>query len=44
MSKSGDRIETYRDLHVWQKAIDLVDEIYRVSRTWPDDERFGLIS
>jgi four helix bundle protein len=34
----------YSDLQVWQKAIDLVTEIYRLTADFPNDERFGLIS
>ena len=37
-------IRHYRDLHVWQKSIVLVEQIYSASRSWPRDERFGLIS
>ena len=37
-------IRSYRDLNVWQRAVELVEEIYRVSARFPDDERFGLIS
>ncbi|MBE7492039.1 MAG: four helix bundle protein [Planctomycetes bacterium] len=36
--------ETYRDLIVWQRAMDLVEVIYRVSSGWHSDERFGLTS
>jgi len=35
-------IKSYRDLIVWQKAMDLVEEIYRCSQGFPNDERFGL--
>ena len=34
--------EGYRDLKVWQKGIDFVQEVYRISSSFPDDERFGL--
>jgi len=34
---------TYRSLDVWQKAMRLVEETYRVARLLPDHERFGLI-
>jgi four helix bundle protein len=37
-------IESYKDLVVWQKAITLVFEAYRISRSFPGDERFGLTS
>jgi four helix bundle protein len=34
----------YRDLLVWQKAMDLVVEIYRLSQVFPTTEKFGLAS
>lgn len=38
------RISSFRDLLVWQRSIDLVEQAYRVSRAFPSDERFGLTS
>lgn len=32
----------YRDLIAWQKAMNLVTEVYRISETWPKHESFGL--
>ena len=32
----------FEKLEVWQKAIDFADVVYRVTRAFPDDERFGL--
>jgi four helix bundle protein len=29
-------------LVVWQKAMDLVDAVYRLTRDWPPNEQFGL--
>ena len=34
----------YADLLVWQKAMDLVVEIYRLCELLPTAERYGLIS
>jgi len=34
--------ESYRDLIAWRKAMDLVTEIYGVTRAFPQDERYGL--
>src|SRR5574338_1360983 len=36
------RTTSYRDLDVWQLAIDIVIEIYRVTRVFPAEEKFGL--
>jgi four helix bundle protein len=35
-------ITSYRDLVVWQKAVDLVTEAYRLSDPFPRSEDFGL--
>lgn len=36
--------KNYRDLIVWQKGMQLAKDIYRLTSTLPNDERFGLIS
>jgi four helix bundle protein len=33
---------SYRDLIVWQKAMDLAQEVYGLTASFPIDERFGL--
>lgn len=35
-------IKSFRDLIVWQKAMAFVVEVYRESKAFPSDERFGL--
>ncbi|MBK1631987.1 four helix bundle protein [Thiohalocapsa halophila] len=35
-------IQDYRELIVWQKAMDLVIEVYRLTRAFPRDELYGL--
>ncbi|HEX8153950.1 MAG TPA: four helix bundle protein [Thermoanaerobaculia bacterium] len=35
---------SYRDLIAWQKSMDLAEEIYVVTRHFPEDERYGLIA
>jgi len=37
-------VKSYRDLKVWEKAMDLVVESYRVTKLLPKRERFGLIA
>ncbi len=34
----------YRDLQVWQKAMIVVEEIYKLTGRFSVDERFGLVS
>jgi len=35
---------SYRELIVWQKAITMVTEIYRATRSFPREETYGLTS
>ena len=35
-------IKSYRDLRVWQEAMDLLVEVYRLAERFPPEERFGL--
>ncbi len=35
---------TYKDLKAWQRAMDLVTEIYAVTKRFPWDEKDGLTS
>jgi len=35
---------SYRDLQVWRRALDWAEAVYRISKRWPSDERFGLTS
>ncbi len=38
------RVVQYFDLGVWQKAMNLVEDIYRLTRPFPKEEQFGLVS
>ena len=33
-----------KELKIWNKAIDLAVDVYKVTSTYPSDERFGLVS
>ena len=35
-------ISSYRDLIVWQQAMDLAVATYEATRQWPKDELYGL--
>ena len=35
-------IRTFKDLLVWQRAMDLSVEVYRLTRDYPSDERYGV--
>ena len=35
-------VRDFRDLIAWQRSLDLVEEIYRVTQSFPPEERFGI--
>lgn len=37
-------IQTYKDLIVWQKAMDLVTAVYKLTEQFPKSEMYGLTS
>ncbi len=37
-------LKNYKELQVWQKSYDLCLKIYRITSTFPKEERFGLTS
>ena len=36
--------QNYKDLIVWQKGIELAKLIYKVTRKFPTEEKFGLVA
>jgi four helix bundle protein len=38
------KVGGFKDLLVWRKGIQLVKEIYKLTKPFPADERFGLVS
>jgi len=37
-------MRNFRNLEIWRKGIELVKKIYALTKTYPSEERFGLIS
>jgi four helix bundle protein len=37
-------IETYRDLEIWKKGIEVVKDIYKLTEKFPKQETYGLVS
>ncbi len=35
-------VKNYKDLTVWQKSMDLVEEVYNIVKTLPKEETFAL--
>jgi four helix bundle protein len=40
----GEKLESYRDLKVWQRAMTLAEACYAQTRGFPREEMFGLTS
>ena len=38
------KINSYRDLLVWQKGMALAKQVYRMTEAFPDHEKFGLMA
>ena len=41
---ADDRVRSYRELKVWQLAMDVAEEIYRITSSFPKHEIYGLTS
>ena len=41
---SEQKVKSYEDLKVWQKAHEITLSIYKITQKFPSDEKFGLIS
>ena len=39
-----EKTKHYQDLLVWQKSIDLAEAIYTVTKNYPKEEMYGIIS
>ena len=37
-------MKSYRDLIVWQKSVEMVTLVYKLTEQFPDIEKFGLTS
>lgn len=38
------KITNFKELRIWQKGIDLVEDIYTLTREFPHEEQYGLTS
>ncbi|TFV96291.1 four helix bundle protein [Algoriphagus kandeliae] len=37
-------MHNFKELKVWQKSVDMAVKIYSVTKSYPNEEKFGLIS
>jgi len=38
------KIQSYRDLEVWRQGMDLAEACYRLTKTFPREEIYGMVS
>ncbi len=38
------KVKTYKELNVWKKGLDIVDKVYKLTESFPSEERYGLSS
>ena len=44
MDEEKKKRHNYKNLKIWKAGIDLVDEVFKLSNGFPDNEKFGLTS
>lgn len=37
-------MHNFKELKVWQKAVDMAVKVYMVTKSYPNEEKFGLVS
>ncbi|MGA1847606.1 four helix bundle protein [Deferribacter abyssi] len=40
----SDGVKSHKDLDVWKKSMDLATEIYKITKSFPKEEMYGLTS
>jgi len=40
--KTKEKLKTYKDLIAWQKSYDLCLDVYKITKTLPQSEQYGL--
>ncbi len=44
MTREVTKIKSFRDLEVWKLGMDMVADIYAITKLFPKDEMYGLVS
>ena len=44
MIENTKQIASYKELIVWQKSVELVEHIYHLTKKFPKEEVYGLVS
>jgi len=38
------KIKSYKDLNIWKRSIELVEDVYKITKNFPKEEIYGLTS
>ncbi|MCX5698457.1 MAG: four helix bundle protein [Candidatus Omnitrophica bacterium] len=38
------KVRSYKELDVWKKGLDIVDKVYGLTKRFPDEEKYGLVT
>ena len=38
----SDKVKSYRDLLIWQKGMEIVNEVYLITNQFPKEEMYGI--
>ena len=41
---NSQKIKNFKDLRIWQESIELVEEIYKITKEFPKEELYGIAS
>ncbi len=41
---NGKKIKNFKNLRIWQEGIELVEEIYKITKEFPSHELYGLVN
>lgn len=41
---NGKKIKNFKDLEIWQEAVKLVEEIYKITKEFPREELYGIVN
>ena len=41
---NGNKIKNFKDLRIWQAGIEFVEEVYKITKVFPKEEVYGIVS
>ena len=41
---NSQKIRNFKDLKIWQESVELVEEIYKITKEFPKEELYGIVN